>query len=414
MGCSSSVDVASVDRVEQRQAKRDSDALMSPKQMNKPAAPAAAGADDEPCLDPKALRENVIKQALVLEQNQNEAEAALVRRRSLEAEITTVDAALSSLLTRYGIDGLEDTALFILKIIDKLVSQPDDPKFRTIQTKHDAFQRAVMQPLGALALLTSAGFELRGDDDNVLVLDSIDVGSLTKVRDRLRHELEQPRTDVGSRLQQVMDTAPRPWSSCLALYAAQELRAVISAMRMTSNTITRRITFSPGMKARLLPHTLLTSILFDRLRFVPDPNTSGLFLREEFLSAEELSYLRLLERDLQKWIDAKESHTPCALAVRQILSANPSPTAIKFLSVFRAGMGKIAHQPSEEKFQKIKVEAMMKIVGATIEHAGALFDAFGFIVAVDGVATLTHRVVDWDGLCNDLNRSIAAAGLVDV
>jgi hypothetical protein len=60
------------------------------------------------------------------------------------------------------------------------------------------------------------------------------------------------------------------------------------------------------------------------------------------------------------------------------------------------------------------VASFQKIVGGTIEHAPALFLAFGFVIAADGLATLTHRVADWDGLCNDLNRSIAAAGLVEV
>ena len=57
-------------------------------------------------------------------------------------------------------------------------------------------------------------------------------------------------------------------------------------------------------QARLLPHAALTAILFDRLRFVPDPKISGQMQREDFMSPEELSYLRLLERDLQKWIEA--------------------------------------------------------------------------------------------------------------
>ncbi len=100
-------------------------------------------------------------------------------------------------------------------------------------------------------LLKLLGFELR-DEDSVLVLDTpkVVVANLTKTRDQLRHELDKPQTDVAARLQQVTAGAPKPWGPCLAFYAAQELLQVISAMRLTSNTITRRIVLSPGLKVR--------------------------------------------------------------------------------------------------------------------------------------------------------------------
>ena len=118
-------------------------------------------------------------------------------------------------------------------------------------------------------------------------------------------------TDVAQRLALVAAQGPAPWGPCLALYAAQELVGLISQLRMQSNTITRRISLSPGFQSKLAPHAPLISILSEKLHFVPDPQSNGReVFREEFFTPEELGYLKLLERDLLKWIAASGTCPP--------------------------------------------------------------------------------------------------------
>ena len=115
---------------------------------------------------------------------------------------------------------------------------------------------------------------------------------------------------------------------------------------------------------------------------------------------------------MTRWVCCAVNETPIAQAVRQILAANPQPAALKFVSVVRAAMNKIHQQPDQAVFQKIKLEAMLKIVKSNIVHGEQLLLCFGFVLA-DGTATLTHRVCDFGALLADLNHTIEAAGLVE-
>ena len=104
----------------------------------------------------KSDDESKVRLAMVVEKENQlqlsiaEAEAASKRRRDAEAAITTVDAAMKSLFDRYGIDGVETSVSLIVKVLEAIAAHPTDPKYCTLQTKHDNVQRAIMRPIGAL------------------------------------------------------------------------------------------------------------------------------------------------------------------------------------------------------------------------------------------------------------------------
>jgi hypothetical protein len=85
----------------------------------------------------------------------------LQRRHAAEAEIKSVDDAIESLLTRYGIEGLERTATLLCRLLDNLLTTPLDPKFCTINLKPETAQRALVKPLGALTILRLLGFTVK-------------------------------------------------------------------------------------------------------------------------------------------------------------------------------------------------------------------------------------------------------------
>jgi hypothetical protein len=100
----------------------------------------------------------------------------------------------------------------------------------------------------------------------------------------------------------------------------------------------------------------------------------------QYLEPVELDFLKHLERDLHKWIAAQIYSTPIALALGKLQASNALEVFTKFVAVFSTAVGKIAQQPEETKFQRVKIDAMLKIVGADVKEWQLLFAAFGFQV----------------------------------
>ena len=261
-----------------------------------------------------------------------------------------------------------------------------DAKFCSISLKNETAQRALVRPLGALALMRLLGFEV-GADEATLAIAPAAVAlparqtAIKQARAALQTAIDRPLTDIGARLAAVAKAS----GDDVALYGAQELLQVVAALRAQSNTITRRIDTSLPFQARLRPHAPLCSIVTDVLRFAPDPkNPQRQLMREDYLAPAELEYLKHLERDLQRWLGAGRLFaTPLARSLQRVLAANGADVFAKFVAVFSTAVGRIAQQPDELKFQRVKIDAMLKHVGAdaAVKEWALLFADFGFDVA---------------------------------
>jgi hypothetical protein len=209
------------------------------------------------------------------------------------------------------VDGLERSAALLLPVLRNVINQPDNARFHQLTLKgNEAAQRALVRPLGALALLRLCGWQTRDDAQGQpaqLLLPAqplpapAHLTAMLRAAEQLQAALARPLTDVAQRLATVGEVD-------LALYGAQELLSVVAVLRMQSNTITRRIDLGLPYNSRIRPHAALHAVATEVLRFGPDPKNARQLMREEYLSPAELDYLRNLERDLKRWL---EQHGAC-------------------------------------------------------------------------------------------------------
>ena len=257
-----------------------------------------------------------------------------------------------------------------------------------ISLKNETAQRALVRPLGALALMRVLGFEVGADEATLAIAPAVVAqparqAAIKQARAALQTAIDRPLTDIGTRLAAVATAS----GDDVALYGAQELAQVVAALRAQSNTITRRIDTSLPFQARLRPHAPLCAIVTDVLRFAPDPkNPQRQLMREDYLAPAELEYLKHLERDLQRWlVGGRLFATPLARSLQRVLAANGADVFAKFVAVFSTAVGRIAQQPDEAKFQRVKIDAMLKHVAAgadaVVKEWALLFADFGFDVA---------------------------------
>lgn len=326
--------------------------------------------------------ENKAKLALVTQKNseieasKKEAQEAELRRKQAEAEITTVSGACDSLQSRYGIAFMEKTLSTICTILDNILKNAQEPKYRSINLKSETVQRAIARPLGGLALLRMCGFQSNEETNTYILPADANVSALQAVRQTLQTRLDAPVTDILSRLIAIEKSLGL---EC-AFLAARELIKIISIIRNQPNLVTRRFDTISAFNSFIAPHSVITEVLFTTLKFrLDDKLNNKQAIREEMLSPNEIEYVANVERDLSKYLQSRSPHTPIAQSVSAVLTQNENKQlAFKFLNTFCIAMGKIDAQPGETKFQNIKLAAFFKIVGGDINQWQPLFSAFQF------------------------------------
>lgn len=78
-----------------------------------------------------------------------ESKQRLDRRQQLEASLPTLDAALEYLAANYNPSRLRTICGLIVKIVDKVVAHPDEPKYQRINLTKEAMQKVRYGPTRA-------------------------------------------------------------------------------------------------------------------------------------------------------------------------------------------------------------------------------------------------------------------------
>ena len=289
--------------------------------------------------------------------------------------------AIRLLFNRFGIIQADVSFKILAQIIRNVISYPENEKFRTINTKSEAFQRNVGRLVGGTAILKLSGFQ--EDENGSLVLLQPNKSILEASLLHLDNFLHTPVTDVVDRL----STIVQRFGNDLAFYAGQELLATVRRINGQPNSVTKRFDFSGAYKARLGPFANLTELLFTVLKFV-EADDHKCAKRESFFAPEEMEYLRLLERDLNKWVQTAQFETPIAIILKTYLKENIKQIVVKFVNFFIGAIQNIILQPENTLFQKIKLDILLNKIGGNIAHGERLFQSFAFDIKPDGTAQL--------------------------
>jgi len=111
------------------------------------------------------------------------------------SQLTSRKAIEQLLSNNFDVDSKE-CCLALLKIVNNLLSRPDEPKFRSINVRNSAFNQKVVGKSGGLEFLYAIGFSLRNDSvGEYLILEAQDESQSTL--EKARQELHQAATDLG-------------------------------------------------------------------------------------------------------------------------------------------------------------------------------------------------------------------------
>lgn len=111
------------------------------------------------------------------------------------SQLTPLKAIEQLLSHNFDVDSKE-CCLALLKIVNNLLSKPDEPKFRSINVRNSAFNQKVVGKSGGLEFLYAIGFSRRIDSSGeYLILKPQDESQSTLAK--ARQELHQAATDLG-------------------------------------------------------------------------------------------------------------------------------------------------------------------------------------------------------------------------
>lgn len=93
------------------------------------------------------------------EEAAQEVEERRVKRVEMEQGLSSIPQALKLIKREYGVSKFQATCTLLLKIVSKILGDPKNAKFRSINLGSDLIQKALVRPVGGLFILRQLGFQ---------------------------------------------------------------------------------------------------------------------------------------------------------------------------------------------------------------------------------------------------------------
>jgi hypothetical protein len=309
------------------------------------------------------------------------------RRDAEESKITSIDQALQRIKESYDVDRYHNLINLLIKVIQNILSDPDNEKFRTIRANSEKIQKLVVRPLGGQSIMRLLGFQQQENKEAKMSDAEFDAETSdfsfylpkTKLNQQLLNgELKKLQQEVAG----LTTIVPKMYAAIEknkkysledVYFGSLELYNILSNVTADSEAIDnlRIDVHSRSYIKRLKPIPEFLQLI-DYFGFKPDPH--GVYLVN---SKPDLKLIETGRIELQQQIAARAAATPIFKATQQLLLDNKGKIVKSFVEAVVAAAEKVLAEPHEQKFHKIKLDKFYAKTGE-VKQGNEFFELMGF------------------------------------
>lgn len=336
----------------------------------------------------------LMQQQLELDRKAEEEKKELKRiRDEKEAKIKDIAQALSVMEAEYDVTRLQQFCKMIIQIIENVLKNPSEVKYRKIDLSNDKVQRTILRPLGGQVIMYMLGFK---EEEGKLVLYHVNTTLLRTELARLQSKLAATSTPIPRCVQQMEAEK----------VSVETILYVLSTMKTTfTNVITmpdernfRTIDTSTFAFQRVMSIPPALAI-YDNFGFKP---TSGGFL---VLEKPDVRALEAALNDIVEAVKGRAAQSPIYKAMLSLANRNPEAGVVAMVDTLQPAIRRIMETPDDTKFHKIVLSKFFARSGK-LDGGYDFLKLFGFEVdVVKDVAMMPYPPpIDTDLLAFRLHR----------
>jgi len=316
------------------------------------------------------------------ETKRHEAAQRAAKRAKDEARFTSIPSALAHIESSYGLGRLHALCQLVSAIVTKIMANPQEAKYRSINMDKEKVQKALVRPLGGLVIMRMLGFK---EQDGHLVMSKPDLALL-------KRNLPLFQTAVKRQASAV----PKIWSEVdekttpveLRYFVLLELHNILyQAAAAPDVRDCRTVDTKPdSFKSRVGAIPQATQILSE---FGFKPSTNGFLVCDGDIDEARFQAGLL---DIKAEIDKLAPHTPMFKLIVAIAKRHGVEVMDDVVNRLHVAVNRILDTPYETKFHRVRLDKFFKSSGP-IENGSKLFSRLGFKVdVVEQMAVMPYPV----------------------
>mmetsp|Transcript_29038 Transcript_29038/g.49225 ORF Transcript_29038/g.49225 Transcript_29038/m.49225 type:complete len:486 (+) Transcript_29038:240-1697(+) len=317
------------------------------------------------------------------------------RRKEEELKIKGLDAALKHLQENYPPERVTETLTLILKIVKKVLKEPNELKYRKINLLNKRIQKAIVRPLGSMIIMKEFGFTQK--DESTLIMSTGSTASFKSKLEKLERALDRSATRVPMFLQKAETQGASKES---ILYCCLELKRILTSIaELPSSVPLRSLTTEQGSiySFRFAPFPQIVSML----KYLGFESTEGRrFIR---MNKPDVALIWDALKDLDKQIQKRKPLTGVAHAVAELLNKRGKSDSTYVIDKVRVCLTRVA-SANEARNREIDVKRLFKSRAAVLPEAQKLFNSLGFVEGDDGKVKINGA--DTNGAYHSLQHLI--------
>jgi len=307
--------------------------------------------------------------------NNNEIIQRTARRKEEELKIKGLDNAVKHLQENYPAERVTETLSLILKIVNKVLKEPNELKYRKINLLNKRIQKAIVRPLGAMVIMKEFGFTQK--DESTLIMSASSTASFKSKLKKLERALDRSATMIPTFLQKAETQGASKES---LLYCCLELKRVLTSIaELPSSVPLRSLSTEQGSiySLRFAPFREIVSML----KYLGFESTDGRrFIR---MNKPDVAFIWDALKDFDKEIHKRKPLTGVAHAVAKLLNKRGQSDSTYVIDKARVCLSRVAGA-NEAKNWEIDVKRLFKSRAGVIPEAEMLFKSLGFLQVGNG------------------------------
>lgn len=344
---------------------------------SKPKLPAVSREEQERL---NAIKQDIQKGREAERLAELEAANAKQKRQEQESAFQDIPSALASIASNYDSVRYQLVRSTFAKIINKILQDPQNPKFQSLNLSSEALQQPILRTVGSFAILQALGFK-QGPEERW----TLEPAAVSTLGNHLRFFVSTTTQHTTSSIPELLNVIDekKPPSLETVYFVALELRNTFRNCINLPNNLeatsvdTETLNFRRRIKRIPLALQILTEYGFKQ------PERPGdVFWK----CVVDVPHLTNGVMELNRVIHQLAPLTPIAVGLKGLLQHNPPKIVAGVLDAVRDCLKKIVDVPQEAKFRRFKPDKLWRRIGGEKGVLGGneFLALFGFVVKEHG------------------------------